>query len=140
MEHLARVLADPAVMGALRKSPFPSRKSRETFDYILQHWERHGYGPWATFEKASGRYGGHIGLEYMEDWPFEHKTEVGYVVASDLWNRGFATEAAQASLQYGFDVAGLSRIISTTFADHRASRRVMEKCGMGVSRRDPLAG
>ena len=90
---------------------------------------RHREGTWA-----------HIGLEYMEDWPFEHKTEVGYVVASDLWNRGFATEAAQASLQYGFDVAGLSRIISTTFADHRASPRVMEKCGMGVSRRDPLAG
>jgi hypothetical protein len=100
---------------ALRKSLFPPEKSREAFDYILQHWERHGYGPWATFEKASGRYVGHIGLEYIEDWPFEHKTEVGFVVASDLWNRGFATEAAQASLRHGFDVAGLSRIISTTF-------------------------
>lgn len=138
LEHLARVLADPAVMESLRKSPYSPQKSQETFEYILQHWERHGYGPWATFEKASGQYVGHIGLEYMEDWPFEHKTEVGFVVGSEFWNKGYATEAAQASLQHGFDVVELPRIISTTFEDHRASRRVMEKCGMefqGVIRR-----
>jgi hypothetical protein len=58
LDHLAQVLADPMVMGPLRKSPFPAEKSRETFDYILQHCERHGYGPWATFEKAWGRYVG----------------------------------------------------------------------------------
>lgn len=130
LEALADVLADPRVVAALRREPYSREKVEETHDYILNHWGRHGYGPWATFEKASGRYVGHIGLEYMEDWPFEHKTEVGYVLASQVWGRGYATEAARASLQHGFDVVGLDRIISTTYEDHLASRRVMEKCGM----------
>jgi RimJ/RimL family protein N-acetyltransferase len=48
----------------------------------------------------------------------------------EFWGHGYATEAARASIRHGFEVIGLGRIISTTCADHWASRRVMEKCGM----------
>jgi RimJ/RimL family protein N-acetyltransferase len=69
-------------------------------------------------------------LEYMADWPFEDTVEIGYVLGSEFWEHGYATEAARASIRHGFEVIGLGRIISTTWADHWASRRVMEKCGM----------
>jgi RimJ/RimL family protein N-acetyltransferase len=123
------MLAYPTVMGAGRKAPFPPERSQATFQHILKHWERHGYGPWATFEKASGRYVGHIGLEYMEDWPFEHKTEVGFVIASDPGTKASRPKPPGRVFNTTSHVAGLSRI-STNFEDHRASRRVMEKCGM----------
>jgi ribosomal-protein-alanine N-acetyltransferase len=45
--------------------------------------------------------------------------------------RNFATEGGRAAVQYGFEVAGLERIISATVPEHSASRRVMEKCGLG---------
>jgi RimJ/RimL family protein N-acetyltransferase len=84
----------------------------------------------ATFKKDSGRFVGNVCLEYMEDWPFEDKVEIGYVLGSEFWGLGYDAEAARASMRQGFDVVGLERIISTTYADHWASRKVMQKCGM----------
>ncbi len=46
------------------------------------------------------------------------------------WGRGYATEAAEASLAYGFDVVGLDEIVAVAYPDNAASRRVMEKIGM----------
>jgi RimJ/RimL family protein N-acetyltransferase len=118
------------VADALRRPAGSIEQIRKTFDYLLGHWDRFGFGPWATFEKASGRFVGNVGLEHMEDWPFQDKVEVGFVLGSEFWGRGYATEAAGASMRHGFDVIGLGRIISTTYVNHWASRRVMEKCGM----------
>jgi len=76
----------------------------------------------------------------MADWPFEDTVEIGYVLGSEFWEHGYATEAARASIRHGFEVIGLGRIISTTCADHWASRRVMEKLRDDVPRDRPLAG
>jgi RimJ/RimL family protein N-acetyltransferase len=46
------------------------------------------------------------------------------------WGRGLATEGGRAAVRHGFEVVGLERIISVTRADHAASRRVMENCGL----------
>jgi RimJ/RimL family protein N-acetyltransferase len=81
-------------------------------------------------EKDSGRLIGHIGLERLDDWPLDHKVEVGWVLHPYYWGRGLATEGGRASVQFGLEKAGLDRIISTTFPGHLASRRVMEKCGL----------
>ena len=81
-------------------------------------------------DKQTGRLIGHIGLEHMDDWPLEDKVEVGWVLHPYYWGRGLATEGGRASVRFGLDKIGLGRIISTTFSDHIASRRVMEKCGL----------
>lgn len=130
MEGLERVVGHPLVRRALRRRG-PSRDQvRIGFHKIRRHWERHGFGPWAAVDKESGRLIGHIGLEHMEDWPLEHPVEVGWVLHPYYWGRGLATEGGRASVRFGLDKAGLDRIISTTFPEHTASRRVMEKCGL----------
>lgn len=51
----------------------------------------------------------------------------GYVLAKDSWGNGYATEALQAMV----DVArglGVARIYARCHPQHRASRRVLEKC------------
>lgn len=61
----------------------------------------------------------------------EHRRgELGYWVGKPYWNRGYASEAAQRLISYGFDVLGLNRIHATYFADNPASERVMQKIGM----------
>jgi RimJ/RimL family protein N-acetyltransferase len=47
-----------------------------------------------------------------------------------VWGRGLATEGGRAAVRHGVEVVGLERIISAARADHAASRRVMEKCGL----------
>jgi RimJ/RimL family protein N-acetyltransferase len=93
-------------------------------------WEEHGRGPWAALDKATGQWVGRIGLNLLEDWLGPHKWEVGFELRPEFWGRGLATEGAQEAIHQGLEHAKLERIISVTSPAHRASRRVMEKCGL----------
>jgi RimJ/RimL family protein N-acetyltransferase len=55
---------------------------------------------------------------------------VGFELAAGYWGRGLATEGGRAAIDFGWAHTPLARIISVTAAGHRASRRVMEKCGL----------
>ena len=56
--------------------------------------------------------------------------EVGYSLARDCWNQGYATEALAAVLRFGFDTLRLNRIEAQHETSNPASGRVMQKCGM----------
>jgi ribosomal-protein-alanine N-acetyltransferase len=91
------------------------------------HWQRHGYGVWAVCHLDADQLIGHCGLRYLEEI---EETELLYAIARPFWNRGLTTEAARASLAFGFGPAGLDRIIALAVPENRASIRVMEKIGM----------
>ena len=61
----------------------------------------------------------------------EHRrAELGYWIGVPYWGQGYATEAAQAVVAYGFRALDLLRITATHFARNPASGRVMQKIGM----------
>jgi RimJ/RimL family protein N-acetyltransferase len=60
------------------------------------------------------------------------EAEIGWAISDQYRNRGFATEAAQALVDYGFTELGLARIVAFTEKDNDASLRVMRKIGMRV--------
>ena len=60
--------------------------------------------------------------------PFEGEVELGYWIARDCWDRGYATEAVRAALSIARTL-GHCRIIASHFADNHASRRVLAKLG-----------
>jgi RimJ/RimL family protein N-acetyltransferase len=68
--------------------------------------------------------------------------EVGWRLHPDWWGRGLATEGGRASLEYGFDVVRLDRIISIFKPENVASGRVMAKLGMRdcLVTEDPVMG
>ena len=59
-----------------------------------------------------------------------HEAFVGYAIHPDFQRKGFATEAAAALVEFGFDSLRLVRIYAECNALNVASRRVMEKLGM----------
>jgi RimJ/RimL family protein N-acetyltransferase len=61
--------------------------------------------------------------------------ELGYVFHPDFWARGYATEAARALLEFGFDSLGLHRIAATCRPENQGSARVLEKIGMTLEGR-----
>ncbi|WP_338730040.1 GNAT family protein [Haladaptatus sp. DJG-WS-42] len=70
---------------------------------------------------------GHIGL-----MPFHDRNKLGnlgYWIAPDHWGAGYATEAAEAIIGFGFDELGLHRIDAWIEAPNEGSRRVVEKLG-----------
>ena len=95
------------------------------------HQEKYRYSLWAVESKESSALMGFIGLNYT-DWKshFTPAVEVGWRLGSQYWGNGFATEGAQASLEYGFKTCGLKEIVAYTVPKNSRSIRVMEKISM----------
>jgi len=75
---------------------------------------------------------------------FDHahkKAELGYWIGKPFWNQGYATEATNAVLGYGFVTLGLNRISAKHLARNPASGKVLKKVGLvfeGTARQDIL--
>jgi ribosomal-protein-alanine N-acetyltransferase len=55
---------------------------------------------------------------------------IGYGISPNRWGNGYATEAAQLIVGFGFEALGLHRIWATHHPDNLASRKVLEKVGL----------
>ena len=94
---------------------------------LLTHWQEKGYGLWAVELRSTGKLLGRCGLQYI---PETDEVEIDFILDRHYWGRGFATEAGQAALQYGFNDLGLSMIVGIVHPENRASQRVLEKVGL----------
>lgn len=56
--------------------------------------------------------------------------EIGYFIDKNEWGKGFATEACQAILQFGFTELNLTQVKSRCMTKNIGSKKVMEKAGM----------
>ncbi|QJR11944.1 Acetyltransferase [Usitatibacter rugosus] len=121
---------DPAVMEF-----FPARLSRAASDEAIDAMSRsiaeRGWGNWAVEIRETGEFIGFTGLSVPKRvLPFSPCVEVGWRLAKAHWGKGYATEAATASLRAGFDTVGLEEIVSFTALINLRSRAVMERIGM----------
>jgi ribosomal-protein-alanine N-acetyltransferase len=91
------------------------------------HWEAHGYGLWAVCDGSTGALMGHCGLRLLDA---VGETELYYALGRAHWGLGYTTEAARPAMDFGFDVAGLTRIVAYAVPENRASTNVMRKLGM----------
>jgi RimJ/RimL family protein N-acetyltransferase len=126
-EELYPIFSDPEVMKYVGKGARNREETLTSLRLMINHWEEHGFGMWALLDKLNGGLVGRCGLIYLDGTP---EIELGYTLAKHCWGRGLATEAARASLDYGFQRFGLERIVAIAHPDNQASRRVMEKVGM----------
>jgi ribosomal-protein-alanine N-acetyltransferase len=106
---------------------------------FVGHWREHGFGWWYLRERESGEYVGEVGLQRTEV-DYADVVEVGWTLFPSYWNRGLATEAAREAIALGFGPLALDEIFSFTMPSNLASRRVMEKLGMGYLRDIERAG
>jgi len=87
---------------------------------------------WAVEEKTSQEFIGLVGLHHSDLQIFAGKeaVEIGWRLRKEFWNRGYATEAAQACLDFAFQQAVLSEVYSFTSLLNHPSQKVMQKLGM----------
>lgn len=107
-------------------------EARNGIANIIQQYVDNGIGRWATIEKASGNFIGWSGLKFMTTEVNNHINfyDVGYRLIPKFWGKGYATESAKAAIEYGFNEMKLSVIYGTVNIDNKASRNVLEKCGL----------
>jgi RimJ/RimL family protein N-acetyltransferase len=121
--------SDPLVMRFLSNN-VPDRdvdEARRRVERAMAHHEKHRFGLMALVEKSTGELIGSCGVKHVYEAPV---IELAYHLRRDRWNRGYATEAARATVRYGFEDLGLERIAAFVDEANLASRRVLEKCGL----------
>jgi RimJ/RimL family protein N-acetyltransferase len=133
-DAFAALNADPQVM-----AQFPAKLSRAESDYVLEQielgFERDGFGIWAVEMLTDETFLGLAGLNLVRfAAPFTPAVEVGWRLLPEAWGHGYATEAATASLDFGFDEAGLEEIVSFASKTNGRSIAVMERLRL---HRDP---
>lgn len=120
--ELTRAIAQEPVVRMLARVPWPYREEH------AQAWieaSRSAALPdlLVTLPEAGGRIVGACGL-HDEDG----RTEVGYWIAPEHWNRGYATEALGGVLSLARTL-GHQRLVGRHAADNPASGRVLRKVG-----------
>jgi RimJ/RimL family protein N-acetyltransferase len=94
--------------------------------------EREGWGLWTVEVRAGGApFVGMVGLHRVRAaLPCAPAVEVGWRLHPEHWGRGYASEAATASINFGFDKAALDEIVAFTTKVNTRSQAVMERIGM----------
>lgn len=137
LEALAALYADAEVMAYRGAGTRTYDESAATLAAIAAHYAEHGYGVLAVRDHTTGAFLGEAGLRRM---PEIGETEVRYVLAREAWGKGLAAEAARAAIADGFGRIGLRRIVGFAWPGHMASRRVLEKAGLGFETVRSLPG
>lgn len=120
-----RYAGDPDVTRFLGWPTHRSVADTEAFvAWSDSEWQRSPAGPYLIESRADGTLLGGTGLGF--ETPYRAVT--GYVLAKDAWGRGFATETLQAMRDLARRL-GVQRLYALCHPDHRASFRVLEKCG-----------
>lgn len=109
----------------------PQKQNAEALTARIQFYldchAKFGFGNCVMELKDTGELIGTSGLQPLED---TGEIEVGYNLSEKFWRRGYGEECARAWLSYGFEVAGLERIVAVAQPENIGSWRIMEKCGM----------
>jgi RimJ/RimL family protein N-acetyltransferase len=59
-----------------------------------------------------------------------HFYDVGYQLKQKHWEKGYATEAANSALTYGFNQLKLKEIFGITAIENQASANILKKIGL----------
>ncbi len=134
--HLYELNTDPLVIKHTGDSPFNSIMDTQKFLNNYTDYQKNGYGRWAVISKDSKEFLGWCGLKLNE----ENLVDIGFRFFRKEWNKGYATESAKASLEYGFITLDIPIIIGRASVDNKASIRVLEKLGMNFWKFDNCKG
>lgn len=122
---------DPEVVKYTGDVAFKSIDEAKTFLENYNHFKKYGFGRWAVIDKTNDEYLGWCGLKYSEDLD---EFDIGFRFFKKHWNKGYATEAAKACLEIGFDKFGMKTIVGRVMKANIGSIKVLEKIGLRFDR------
>ncbi len=102
-------------------------------EYVRRQYEKNCIGRFATILKETGEFIGWTGIKYIDDHIENGNTnffDYGYRLNEPHWGKGYATEATQAWLDYGFNQMKIEKMNAYTHHDNGASNHILHKAGM----------
>ena len=128
----AEIFCDPETTRFISKLP-TRQDAWRNMAMVVGHWDLRGYGAWAVERLSDGVLIGRIGFWNPQDWP---ALELIWAIGKAYWRKGYATEAARAALDYGFESLRFplvtSHIDPENFPSQAVARRLGQRPGSKV--------
>ena len=135
---LYSIASIPEVSRYLMWDRHPSLKyTKRYLNDLNQMYDNNEYFEWGVITRQDGRLIGTCGFTKFD---FNaNRGEIGYSFRPDTWGKGYATEAARATVAFGFRELNLSSVYACFAMENLASIRVLTKCGMQyIGEDDPM--
>jgi len=144
----AAMWADSVVTRYIGGKPLSEEDAWTRTLRCLGHWAWLGFGYWVVEEKATGSFAGEMGFS---DWKREIEPslkgvpELGWVLATRVHGKGYATEAVRAAMAWGdanirSAQPALAKMVCNIHPEHTRSIHVAEKCGFKQLQRTTYKG
>ncbi|MBJ7447560.1 MAG: GNAT family N-acetyltransferase [Brevundimonas sp.] len=121
----AELMADPETARFIGGVQAPAATWRAMMS-MAGAWSLTGVAMFSVIERETGLWLGRIGPWQPLGWP---GTEVGWSLHPDAHGKGYAMEAAIASIDYAFDVLGWTEVIHCIDPDNVPSQKLAERLG-----------
>ncbi len=99
---------------------------------VRKVFDQRGWGWWALEVPGEFDFAGFVGVTWRENppMPWTPAFEAGWRLRRESWGKGYATESAQAALQFAFERLAAPEVVAITAPSNAPSRKVMERIGM----------
>ena len=138
-EKIYPVINDPKIYETTLHIPYPYPKNQIA---VWLHFTRKNCEYKKGYECGiflGEHYIGNVGIVNVD--LMNNQAEISYFIGSAYWGCGYATEAVEAMLIFGFEQLGLERILGRSMLHNEASKRVLTKCGFiyeGIGRHEVM--
>jgi ribosomal-protein-alanine N-acetyltransferase len=121
---------DPKVMEYFTKM-LTDEETDQFYKRIQEEFKTYGYGLYAVETRQNNEFIGFIGFLWANfSSEFTPCIEIGWRLKQAAWGKGYATEGANACLNYGLQTLGLNQIYSFSSKMNIPSENIMKKVGM----------
>ncbi|HDR7795761.1 TPA: GNAT family N-acetyltransferase [Bacillus luti] len=127
VDQFYSILKEKVVGKWLAKSRGMSKE--EVNDYIgqlISHWEQYDFGVWLLINRNTRKLIGHCGLRKIDE---TGEIEIMYLLDPEYWGNGYASEAANASIQYAKEMMNVKRIIARVKIANENSKKLLRNLG-----------
>jgi RimJ/RimL family protein N-acetyltransferase len=128
-EALTTLYADPLV--GIYLPPLQDGGIPEMIKQSVHVWQTRGFGPAAIRLRESGRFVGKGGLNYVSRFD---EVEVKWVLNTEYWGHGYATEAGQAWIDWCLDNTSYRYVVARILSGNRRSVQVAKRLNMTLLR------
>ncbi len=106
----------------------PKKKIKLDYHYkaTMKEYKARRELTWLMELKETGKI---IGEIVLYDFRLQKQADIGYRINKKYWGQGYASEAGEAIVSFGFDNLELDRLQIRCFKDNPGSIRIAEKLG-----------